>query len=148
VYFTHLVGLLTLFSTIDRFFPNLHQEVWASILLAVMVAEWTLHVLLPSSALLCKQSAWHIGLGLAGLSYQLLLANVSFFGDDAFSRQQWGIFWLIAPLALTGVASQTAGKQRTLASWLSVASLGMAQILTFGLPGGRLIGLGMSTGLM
>ncbi|MBD2537486.1 DUF2157 domain-containing protein [Coleofasciculus sp. FACHB-SPT36] len=149
VYFTHLVGLLTLFSTIDRFFPNLHPEVWASILLAVMVAEWTLHVLLPSSVLLWKQSAWHIGLGLAGLSYQLLLANVSLFGDsDAFSRQQWAIFWLITPLALTGVASQTAGKQRTLASWLSVASLGMAQILTFVLPGGRFISLGMATGLM
>jgi hypothetical protein len=170
VYFTHLMGLLTLCSTIDRFFPNLYREVWASILLAVMVAEWALHILLPisapalhrnassppsgkatrrqSSALLWKQSAWHIGLGLAALSYQLLFANVSFFGDDAFSRQQWGIFWLIAPLALTGVASQTAGKQRTVASWLSVASLGIAQILTFGLPGGRLIGLGMATGLM
>ncbi|MFE1744314.1 DUF2157 domain-containing protein [Coleofasciculus sp. H7-2] len=171
VYLTHLVGLLTLCSTIDRFFPNLYQEVWASILLAVMVAEWAFSVFakmgkphpyrrdeetLPLSrrenpaptTLLWQHSAWHIGLGLAGLSYQLLLAVSLFRDSDAFSRQQWGIFWLIAPLALTGVGSQTAGKRRTVASWLSVASLGMAQILTFALPGGRLIGLGMATGLM
>jgi hypothetical protein len=40
VYLTHIVGLLALASGINLFFPHLRQEVWATILLAVMVVEW------------------------------------------------------------------------------------------------------------
>lgn len=148
VYLTHIIGLLTFCSFIDRFFPYLSQEIWASILLAVMVAEWTFSIL-ASHSTFWQRSAWHLGLGLAAISYQLLVPNTYLSWDsDIISRQQWNIIWLVTPLALTGVAKQTTQPQRQLASWLSVTALGMAQVLTFTLPGARLISLGVATGLM
>lgn len=51
VYLTHIVGLLTLSSAVNRLYPNLSREVWASILLIVMVAEWGFSLLIAISAL-------------------------------------------------------------------------------------------------
>jgi hypothetical protein len=179
VYLTHVMALLTLASVINRFLPNLTLEIWASISLAVMVAEWgfilireklvtptatrsTVELQSESEKLnaesstqhsdamnrvstqhFWRRSAWHMGLGLAALSYSFLAQNISL-----STSQNWGIIWLITPLALTVVASQSSVKRRKLASWLSVAALLMAQLLTLTLPGIRLIGLGVATGLM
>ncbi|MCP2731630.1 DUF2157 domain-containing protein, partial [Limnofasciculus baicalensis] len=40
VYLTHITGLLTVFSIIYEWFPNLSQVAWATILLILMVGEW------------------------------------------------------------------------------------------------------------
>lgn len=147
VYLTHIMGLLTLGSAIEQLLPNLSREVWASILLAVMVAEWGFSL---SNRLTWQRSAWHIGLGLAGLSYSLLWFNASssWLSNAVDYRLWWGVLWLIAPLALTGVASRTAPPRQGRVSWLSVAALGMAQTLTLTLPGTKLIGLGVAGSLM
>lgn len=149
IYLTHIMGLLTLGSTIDRLLPNLSRPVWASIILAVMVVEWGFTILDMRSASIWQRSAWHIGLGLAGLSYSLLWIDASpFWVDNAFTYQNWAILWLITPLALTGVASQSSQPRTESAIWLSVVTLFMAQLLTLTFPGTRLIGLGVATGLM
>ncbi|MEQ9620478.1 DUF2157 domain-containing protein [Coleofasciculus chthonoplastes] len=44
VYLTHIAGLLTLCSFIDGWFPTLNEPLWASLLLALMVAEWSLSI--------------------------------------------------------------------------------------------------------
>ena len=45
VYFSHIIGLLALGSTIDCWFPNLNKTIWAAILITLMVAEWGLSIL-------------------------------------------------------------------------------------------------------
>ncbi|MBW4621797.1 MAG: hypothetical protein KME17_20830 [Cyanosarcina radialis HA8281-LM2] len=45
VYLSHIVGLLALASGINLFFPDLRREVWAIIMLAVMLLEWGASVL-------------------------------------------------------------------------------------------------------
>lgn len=42
VYLTHITGLLTVFSIIYDWFPHLSQVTWATILLILMVAEWSI----------------------------------------------------------------------------------------------------------
>ena len=143
VYLTHIIGVLTLGSTINWLYPNLSREVWASILLVVMVAEWGFS--LGNGAAIWRRSAWHVGLGLAALSYSCLQDFTEY--SQNFNLKQWGVLWLVTPLALTGVASRVAPQRRAIA-WLSVAALGMAQLLTLPLPGARLIGLGIATSLM
>lgn len=156
VYLTHIVGLLSLGSTIDSLWPQLNLTIWTSSLLAFMVAEWgfsliserrAAHVPKPGS-ILWQQSAWHLGLGLAGLSYALLLANTPLVSNPASYEQAWGLLWLLTPLTLTGLASQTASSRRSIRSQLSVVTLGMAQVLTLSLPDIRIISLGVATGLM
>jgi hypothetical protein len=135
VYLTHITGLTTIVAAIDYLLPNLNLSVWAGILLTLMVAEWEFS--LGEERTVWRRSAWHLGLGLAGLSYVLMSVNYS----------KWGLLWLIVPLSLTGVSTRSV-HQRQLAGWLSVTALGMAQILTLGLSSGRLISLGIATGLM
>ncbi|MBW4574391.1 MAG: hypothetical protein KME08_03815 [Aphanothece sp. CMT-3BRIN-NPC111] len=147
VYLTHIMGLLTLVSAIDRLLPNLTLEIWARILLAVMVAEWAFS--LGANLPLWRRSAWHMGLVLAGLSYQFMCFNASLFGfGNVVDYREWDLLWLVTPLALTVVANRTSPPRRTTSSWLSVIALVMAQVLTLTLPGTRLIGLGVATGLM
>ncbi|MBJ7297497.1 MAG: DUF2157 domain-containing protein, partial [Dolichospermum sp.] len=40
IYLTHGMGVLTLISSINWLLPSLNQEIWAGILLAIMIAEW------------------------------------------------------------------------------------------------------------
>jgi hypothetical protein len=97
---------------------------------------------------LWQQSAWHLGLALAGVSYCLLLANYfNFLYDFSDSRPEWGILWLTVPVALTAAASRS-DSRRQQASSLSVAASLMAQLLTLTVPGGRLITLGVATAVM
>lgn len=140
VYLTHVTGLLTVFSAINWLSPNLSKEIWAAILLTVMVAEWVFSL----GAGIWKRSAWYIGLALATLSFTLLFVNV-----QSLSYNSWGAIWLITPLALTGLATCTHNEQhRTFNTFLSVLTVLAAQFLTLPSPETRLIGLGVGVGVM
>ncbi len=145
VYLTHIAAILTLCSTIDWVLPTLSNEIWASILLALMVAEWGFSL----RNNIWGRSAWYIGLGLAAISFLLLWGNVesSWYGN-VNSGDNWGIIWLMTPLTLSGVASRTTGQGRITNSVLSVLAVGVTQFLTLPLPGTRLIGLGVGAVLM
>lgn len=150
VYLTHSTGIATIIAAIEYLLPNLNLSIWATILLMLMVAEWGFSIkkqsklhpttLLPHSSM-WRDSAWHIGLCLAGLSYLLL------YSASIVNHREWSLLWLITPLSLTGVAMQTAAKQ-LVASKLSIVALVMTQLLTLFIPGARLISLGVAAGLM
>ncbi|MEH1914370.1 DUF2157 domain-containing protein [Nostoc sp.] len=145
VYLTHIMGVLTFCFTINWLFPSLTQQCWASILLALMVAEWRFSL----QEGLWQRSAWDIGLGLAAASFFLLWMNAesSWYGI-ADNRSDWGVLWLVTPLALTGVANATIIERRITSRYLSVLAVIIAQLLTLQLPGIRLIGLAIGAGLM
>ncbi|MBH8555966.1 DUF2157 domain-containing protein [Nostocaceae cyanobacterium CENA357] len=145
IYFTHIMGVFTLCSTINWLLPTLSKEVWASILLALMVAEWIFSL----RSGLWQRSAWYIGLGLAVVSFALLWINAesSWYGFTT-SPDYWGVTWLITPLALTGLANSTSVTQRTTNSFLSVLAAGMSQTLTLPQPETRLIGLAVAAVVM
>ncbi|MGI2904432.1 DUF2157 domain-containing protein [Tolypothrix sp. VBCCA 56010] len=142
IYLTHITGVLTLCSTIDWLFPNLQTQLWASILLALMVAEW----LQSLGDEIWRRSAWHIGFGLAVTSYLLLWVNASAsWTGGIINNQNWGLIWLITPITLTVIASRTSAPRRITSSYFSVLTLLAAQLLILPLPGARLIGLGVGT---
>ncbi|MDZ8262260.1 DUF2157 domain-containing protein [Nostoc sp. ChiQUE01b] len=145
VYLTHIMGVLTFCFTINWLFPSLTQQAWASILLALMVAEWRFSL----EEGLWQRSAWDIGLGLAAASFFLLWMNAesSWYGI-ADNRSDWGVLWLVTPLALTGVANATIRERRLTSRYLSVLAAIIAQLVTLQLPGIRLIGLAVGAGLM
>ncbi|MEA5576265.1 DUF2157 domain-containing protein [Anabaena sp. UHCC 0451] len=145
VYLTHVTGVLTVFSTINWLSPGLSQEIWAAILLTIMVAEWVFSV----GAGIWERSAWYIGLGLATLSFVLLLVNIQASTYDViYSYNSWGIIWLITPLALTGLAIRTTEQVRIFNTFLSIVAIIAAQFLTLPLTETRLIGLGVGVGVM
>ncbi len=145
VYLTHIMGIMTFGSTINWLLPTLSHQVWASILLALMVAEWRFSL----EEGLWPRSAWDIALGLAAASFFLLWMNAesSWYGI-VDSQANWGVLWLVTPLALTGVANATIIERRIPSRYLSVLAVGVAQLLTLQLPGTRLIGLAVGAGLM
>lgn len=138
IYLTHICGLLTLFAWIDWGFPSLNSLTWAIILLICMIAEWSF---LASSNSSWRRSAWHLGLALAALSYVLLL-NIK------QPNLYWNLIWLVTPTFLTFLASRASFAQSSLASWLSVTTLLLAQFLTVGRVTGLLVSLGVATVLM
>ncbi|MEH1902178.1 MAG: DUF2157 domain-containing protein [Nostoc sp.] len=145
VYLTHIMGILTFCSMINWLLPSLSQQAWASILLALMVAEWAFSL----SNGLWQRSAWDIGLGLAAVSFFLLWINAeSSWYSIADSQADWGVIWLVTPIVLTGVANATIIERRTTSRYLSVLTVGVAQLLTLQLPETRLIGLAVGVGLM
>lgn len=135
IYLTHVTGILTSCAWIDWSFPDLNARFWAIILLIGMVAEWGCSL---ASHLIWRRSAWHIGLGLAGLSYSLLIE----------SNPYWGLIWLITPACLTFLGSRTNFLQPSLASWLSVITLLLAQFLTEAKVTPLLISTAVATSLM
>ena len=145
IYATNIFGLLAFNSTIDWFVPNLSYQAWTIILLALMVAQWSLSILEFYTANSPRKqtwylSCWHLGLVLASLSYFLLL--------NLYTTQPWGAVWLITPVSLTIIAVLTRNLRRQQSAWLSIMTLVMVQILTLWQPSMRLISLGMATGLM
>lgn len=145
VYLTHIMGLLTVASTINWLLPNLALHIWAGILLAVMVAEWVFSL----GDGLWQRSAWYIGFGLAIVSFSLLWVNSELSWYNPVENQYyWGILWLITPLTLTGLASRTTEQRRINSSFCSVLAVCMTQLLTLPLPGIRLISLGVATAVM
>ncbi|MEH1790278.1 MAG: DUF2157 domain-containing protein [Nostoc sp.] len=145
VYLTHIMGVLAFCSTINWLLPNLSPQAWASILLALMVAEWGFSL----EEGLWRRSAWDIGLGLAAASFLILWINAesSWYGI-VDSQGNWGVLWLVTPLALTGVANATIIERRITSRYLSVLTVVVAQLLTLQLPVIRLIGLAVGAGLM
>ncbi len=155
IYLTHITGLSAICSGIDFCFRNETPEVWAAILLVLMVAEWGFFVKMkvanfqqasPSWRFhpACFQSAWYLGLVLAGFSFILLQSSLSAIAD----RPQWSLIWLATPLALTAVAKYTELSHRQVASTFSSIALIIAEFLTFSFSESRLIGLGVSVVLM
>ncbi|KAB8329932.1 DUF2157 domain-containing protein [Scytonema tolypothrichoides VB-61278] len=152
VYMTQIAGVLTFCSIIDRLLPHLNTQVWATIVLAVAVGEW-LFCCLGNGV--WHKSAWYMGLGLATLSYTLLWMNVqpAWFGSG-YGSESWGLVWLITPITFTGIAilglksPASTVAPPILNAWLSVAALGLAQLLILPLSGGRLIGLAVASALM
>ncbi|MBX9256544.1 DUF2157 domain-containing protein [Desmonostoc muscorum CCALA 125] len=145
IYLTHIIGVLTFCSIIYWSVPTLSRQIWATILLALMVAEWIFSL----GNGLWRRSAWDMGLGLAAASFFLLWMNAesSWYGV-ADTRAYWGVIWLVTPIALTGVANATSIENRTITRYLSILAVGIAQLLTLQLPGTRLIGLAVGAGLM
>ncbi|QLE59440.1 DUF2157 domain-containing protein [Nostoc sp. TCL26-01] len=145
VYLTHIMGLLTLGSTINWLLPNLSSHIWAGILLVLMLAEWGYSL----GQGLWQRSGWYIGLGLAIVSFLLLWVNTQLYVQGLVINQApWGVMWLVTPIALTGLASRTTAQQRTINTCLSVLTVGMSQLLTLASPGIRLVGLAVGTGVM
>ncbi|MDF5715078.1 MAG: DUF2157 domain-containing protein [Rhizonema sp. NSF051] len=149
IYLTHITGVVTLCSTIDWLLPSLRQEVWACVLLALMVAEWLLSV----GSGIWRRSAWHIGLGLAVTSYLLLGENAYHpWNSIIVNSHNWGFTWLITPLTLTGIGSLTAPRNerevRRGSIFYSTLALLAVQFLTLPFEKIRLIGLGVSPVLM
>ncbi|ABA22841.1 conserved hypothetical protein [Trichormus variabilis ATCC 29413] len=145
VYLTHVGGLLTLCSIIDKLLPALDLHIWASIFLVLMLAEWVYSL----GNGVWQRSGWYIGLGLAVVSFWLLWNNTqSIWTGGVDSQGHWNVIWLVTPIALTALASRTTDHHRTTNSLLSILTVGMAQLLTLPLPGTRLISLAVSTGVM
>ncbi|MEQ8757684.1 MAG: DUF2157 domain-containing protein [Coleofasciculus sp. G1-WW12-02] len=164
VYLTHIAGLFTLCSFIEGWFGTLSEPLWASLLLALMVGEWSLSIRQeafrsqegqtveanppsPVPKQIWYRSCWHIGFVLAGISY-VLLAGEGFPDGVSFSPHPWGLLWLLTPLTLTGVARLTQRSRRIQAASWSAIALFFAQGLTLFTPHSRLIGLGIATVLM
>jgi hypothetical protein len=148
---THGGGLLALAAAIHWQLPSLSLGTWAAILLTLMAAEFAFS-LIPStlspffSSL--RPTAWNFALILSFFSYDLLMLNQSLAATDRPANSPaWGALWLFVPLTLTTIGTRIAWR-RTQASWLSVAALGLAQLLTLPVPETRLIGLGAAAGVM
>ncbi|MGQ4648375.1 hypothetical protein [Lyngbya aestuarii] len=175
IYLTHLLGIGTIVSTIDYFLPNLNLESWAAIVLLVMIIEWGFslgikHLVVSTQVSeklrptiystqspplrgetatyphwgIWQDSAWYIGLGLASLSYGLIWTN----HQVSISHGVGNLLWLITPISLTLLATQTSNQRQKSASWLSIVALVVVQFLTLGIPGTQLISLGVATALM
>ncbi len=150
IYINHSLGLLTLFSAIHWFFPTLNREIWASILLIVMVIEWVFSL----GDGIWKRSGWYLGLVLAGISFTLLWFNAqNYYGNGNFFHQvnnsnYWGAIWLITPLSLTILASFNQETQSQNKRLLSIIFVVIAQLLTLPLSGVRLITLGVGLGIL
>ncbi len=136
LYLTQVAGLSALFASIAFGFPRLDLTVWASICLGAMIVEWLISGWFGT--LRWQKSAWDLGLSLAAVSYVLWSSQT----------QIWQISWLVTPLMLTVLGSRTRFQQRTLAAGLGMATLVIAQTLTFTWTTPRLLGLVGSTVLM
>ncbi|MBE9249185.1 DUF2157 domain-containing protein [Dolichospermum sp. LEGE 00240] len=145
IYLTHSMGILTLISSINWFLPSLNHEIWAGIILVIMIAEWVFSL----GEGIWRRSAWYIGLVLAALSFYLFWVNAQNYWTGNWQNPNfWGIIWLVTPLALTGLAIRTTEPYRTTNSFLSVLAVGVSQLLTLPLPRIRLIGLGVGIVVM
>ncbi len=141
VYITHLLGLAAIFSTVDNFAPQLSIANWGILVLAVMVVEWVACLLLTRYAL-WQESAWFVGLGLAGLGYLLLVGSI---GTASAAQRSVA---LVIPTALTSLAFFPQFRRVEAAAGLSVVSIIAVQFLTFELTVPRLIGLALGVVLM
>ncbi len=148
IYLTHLLGLITIINAIAVILPNLSQPLWGSIFVALMAIELLVYIRqvkqsrTKSNSYLSslKQSCWYFGLLLSAVSYTCFLA---------LDTSPWGLVWLVAPGMLTLVAKHTRNiRQRRTATIISCVALILAQLLIFGSPETRFIGLAVATGLM
>ncbi len=137
IYLTHLTILLAGCSWIDARLPSVTLSEWGRLLIGVTLAEWS--VTSGDRYSRMRRGAWYIGLGLATLSYGLLLW---------VPNSGWNALWLLIPAMLTGLAYYPRFPNTQQAVWLSTFSVLAVQGLTFGDDGTRLAGLGVAAVLM
>jgi hypothetical protein len=136
VYTTHALGVGALVSAIQWRFPTLSQPTWATIFLGIAIAQWSFS-LLRVRWQPWHQSAWHLGFGVATLSYTL-------FVESPFRA---AIAWALIPVALTCIAIRDESR-RTVASWASAIALGMLQLPMLQHKDTGLLSLGLAAILM
>lgn len=154
IYLTHITGLLALLSSVNWAVPNLPMEGWASLLLALAIAEWGISLALelrtrPPWVQLyrtCAATAWYLGLGVVLVSYYIFTYNIyQPYGSGMAS--EWGLLWSIAPVGLTAIAYGSRERSRG-AAGLSIAAALAAQLLTLETAETRAIALGIATAVM
>lgn len=138
IYLTQAVLLAAIASWIDLLWPELSRWGWVTVLLIEMAIEWSLS--LGTTHRRWRQSAWHAGLVLAGLSYGLLFGH--FVEPDSPM-----LVWLVTPLALTILSRLPRFSDRTLAAWLSVVAL-IGQLGLLHSLNSWLMAFAVATGLM
>ncbi|MDJ0846167.1 MAG: hypothetical protein QNJ08_18265, partial [Crocosphaera sp.] len=134
---TNIGLLLTLFSAINYYLPNLSINIFSLIFLGLMIAEILASLVTLQQESLLKliiNNSWGIGLFLGMLSYGL------FWFELPFNSPFWGVSWLISPLFLTAIATYYLPR-RKLATDLSVIAICLGQALTIYFPETQLIGL-------
>lgn len=136
---THLLGLVTIANLVYWQFPNLVLEDWAIILLVLMVGEFLLFTVNSPVATVIRKDALYLGILLSGISYILFLINFDF-----YTPQSSTIAWLITPLGLTYVATQTRESKQKKAVILSIIACGLVQVLTLFNPQIHLWSLGLT----
>ena len=118
LYLTHLTLLSAIVSWIDWRFPQWTELAWARVLLLGMAIEWGLS--LGANHRRWRQSAWHVGLGLAIVSYMLLFSRmgsewvgaVFAFNFQGIAKSYEHLIWLLTPLFLTGMSRFSAPMRR------------------------------------
>lgn len=140
VYLTHITGLLGVASGMNAIFPSLTLGVWLVVFLGLMLVEFAFSL---TGWGIWHKSAWHMGLGLAGLSY---LQASQLCGDGVASGMC--LAWWVTPIALTGVASLAGLPRFQLATQYSTIAVIVAQLLTIEEPRLRLVSLGLGFALM
>ncbi|MEY3063497.1 MAG: hypothetical protein RLZZ532_289 [Cyanobacteriota bacterium] len=140
---THILGLVTFANLVYWQFPNLALDDWAIILLILMVGEFLLFTVNSPGANIIRKDALDLGILLSGISYILFLTNFE------FSTPHSSIMaWLITPLGLTYVATQTRESQQKKAVIFSIIACGLVQVLTLFNPQINLWSLGLTTVFM
>ncbi|MFM6190916.1 hypothetical protein [Planktothrix sp.] len=140
---THVLGLVTFVNLVYWQFPNLTLDLWAIVLLGLMIGELAFFTLNRSVDITIRKHSFDIGIILAILSYSLFLVNLNFLTPGSLT-----IPWLMTPLALIIVATRTSTSERIKISQFSFVACGLVQILTFPHPPFRLLSLGLTTILM
>ncbi|WP_416675021.1 hypothetical protein [Egbenema bharatensis] len=121
IYLAHGTALAAVLSGIDWGFPALSPIAWARTLLVLMAIEWLWCLTLEDSW--WRRSAWHLGLGLAGLSYTLLLPT--YIGVVSAIESYQNLIWLSVPVLLTGLSRLQRFWLPSLAAWFSIGALGL-----------------------
>jgi hypothetical protein len=179
IYVTHLYGLGTIAVAVNATLLAIapididHLVIgWGSVVAILAIGELLVSSL-PAMAGSARdhwyRSAWHYGLGLAGISYGIYVwsENLDPISPDRVSRfslspSPWIWLWFLIPIGLTWlgyrhlsgvnieIPRSLAGQfeRQIAASGWSVCSLLLAQVLTIGHPNWRLGGLGLAVGLM
>ncbi|MDI9635880.1 DUF2157 domain-containing protein [Oscillatoria amoena NRMC-F 0135] len=140
VYLTHITGLLALFSGINAAFPSLPSQTWLIVTLGLMLAEWAFSTFGEGGV--WRASAWHLGLGLAVLTY--LSTSTLCQQEASFTHC---LLWGVAPIGLTMVASFNRLRTQAASQYSTIAII-LAQLLTLEEPRLRLVSLGFGFGLM
>jgi hypothetical protein len=146
IYLTHLLGLLTIGSMINWYDPNFSQLSWSIGVLIIMIIEWVINILPVQESddfqKIWHQSCWYFGLGLAALSYYLMVEL------PPTIKTEGSLVWSITPIALTLIASISRTPKRETVALISTVCLIFSQNLTLFNPETRLINLAIATGLM